>query len=88
MLGDAAMNLVDGASRETFVESHVIHGNLDSDKETDYARQRAHDMQDGVDVAGLRCRDAVWGCMARVRDADAASWKGPGCWMPKVGVET
>ncbi len=34
--GDAVMNLMDGASKETFVESHVVHCNSDGDKETGY----------------------------------------------------
>ena len=32
--GDAAVNLMGGASRETIVESHVVYGDSDRDKDT------------------------------------------------------
>ena len=41
-------DLMDGASRETFVESHVIHSDSDSDSETGCASQRPYESELGL----------------------------------------
>ena len=45
---DAAMNLTDGTTRETFVESHVVYCDSDSDQETDNAPRCPYERELGL----------------------------------------